>query len=80
MLFVDARNLVLGAKHYEDEGLDYDIDKLVETLTRDCNLIRGYWFDSHESGNREAKDDFYAFLQTTGFRVESTELSGNEER
>ena len=80
MLFVDAQNLVLGAKHYEKEGLDYDIDKLVETLTEDCNLIRGYWFDSHEPGNRDAKDDFYAFLQTTGFRVESTELSRDEDR
>ena len=78
MLFVDAQNLVIGAKQYESDGLDYDINKLVDALTNDYDLIRGYWFDSHEPGKRDEKDDFYAFLQTNGFRVESTVLSSDE--
>lgn len=79
MIFVDAQNLVMGARNFERGGFDYDITRLVEELAGDYDLIRGYWFDSHEPGNRDAKQGFYTFLQTNGFRVESTELSGEEE-
>lgn len=75
MLFVDAQNLVAGAKNYGGGSFDYDVDKLVDILVGDRDLVRGYWFDSHEPGNRSEKEGFYTFLETNRFRVESTELS-----
>jgi uncharacterized protein (TIGR00288 family) len=78
MLFIDAQNLINGARSYGDSGLNYDVDNLVEELTGEYDLIRGYWFDSHKAGKRETKQDFYTYLQTNGFRVESVELSEYE--
>lgn len=78
MLFIDAQNLINGARSYGEDGLDYDVDKLVEVLAGDYDLIRGYWFDSYKPGKKDNKQGFYTFLQTNGFRVESVELSGSE--
>ena len=78
MLFIDAQNLINGAASYSEEGLNYDIDKLVEQLTGDYDLLRGYWFDSYRPGEKDQKYGFYTFLETNGFRVESVELSGSE--
>ncbi|WP_122105575.1 MULTISPECIES: NYN domain-containing protein [Haloferacaceae] len=78
MLFIDAQNLINGARSYGEDGLNYDVDKLVEELTGEYDLIRGYWFDSHKPGERDSKQGFYTFLQTNGFRVESVRLSGSE--
>lgn len=78
MLFIDAQNLINGAGSYGEDGLKFDINKLVSELTGDYDLIRGYWFDSHKPGKKGKKEGFYNFLQTNGFRVESVELSGSE--
>lgn len=78
MLFIDAQNLINGARSYGEDGLNYDVDKLVEELAGDYDLIRGYWFDSYKPGEKDNKQSFYTFLQTNGFRVESVELSGTE--
>lgn len=76
MLFVDAQNLVLGARNFEPGGLDYDVNKLVGELTGDYDFIRGYWFDSYKPGGYDDKKSFFTFLETNGFRVEATELGG----
>jgi uncharacterized LabA/DUF88 family protein len=78
MLFIDAQNLINGAASYNEDGLNYDIDKLVEQLTGEYDLLRGYWFDSYRPGEKDSKHGFYTFLETNGFRVESVELSGSE--
>lgn len=78
MLFVDAQNLINGAASYDDEGFNYDVNKLVGELTGGYDLIRGYWFDSYKPGKLDQKQGFYTFLQTNGFRVETVELSGSE--
>lgn len=78
MLFIDAQNLINGAASYNEDGLNYDIDKLVEQLTGEYDLLRGYWFDSYRPGKKDSKHGFYTFLETNGFRVESVELSGSE--
>jgi uncharacterized LabA/DUF88 family protein len=79
MLFVDAQNLVGGARRFGGGSFDYDIDKLVGELVGERDLVRGYWFDSHEPGNRGDKEGFYAFLERNGFRVESTDLKRTED-
>jgi len=79
MLFVDAQNLVGGAKRYGGGSFDYDIDKLVAELVGERDLIRGYWFDSHEPGNRKDKEGFYAFLERNRFRVESADLNRTDD-
>lgn len=90
MLFVDAQNLIYGARNYETDevandgtgfdtsGFEYDVDKLTEALTDEYDLVRGYWFDSYPPGEREEKQGFFTFLETNGFRVDATELGGVE--
>jgi len=80
MVFVDAQNLVRGAKQFGGGSFDYDINSLVDELVGDREFVRGYWFDSHEPGNRGDKESFYTFLETNGFRVESTELNRDGNR
>jgi uncharacterized LabA/DUF88 family protein len=75
MVFVDAQNLVRGAKQFGGGSFDYDVNSLVDELVGDREFVRGYWFDSHEPGNRGEKESFYAFLETNGFRVESSALN-----
>jgi len=75
MVFVDGQNLVRGAKQFGGGSFDYDVNSLVDELVGDRDFVRGYWFDSHEPGNRGEKESFYGFLETNGFRVDSTELN-----
>lgn len=73
MVFVDAQNLFHGSKAYED---DYQVDlvSLADELSKGRDLIRSYYFDSFEPGNREQKEPFYTFLEMNGFRVDTNPL------
>ncbi|MFA9517956.1 hypothetical protein ACERIT_12180 [Halopenitus sp. H-Gu1] len=53
-----AINKSMHSTGYGDEGLNYDIHKLVDELTEDYDLIRGYWFDSHKPGEKDQKHGF----------------------
>jgi uncharacterized LabA/DUF88 family protein len=71
MLFIDGANLYHGGKGYE-HGYRTDILELRDILTEGLDLIRGYYFDSFQPGNR--KEGFYKKLEMSGFRVEAKPL------
>lgn len=73
MVFVDGQNLVGGAQNYDSEGIEIDVEKLIEEIT-DNNPIRSYWFDV----DKGSKERFYRFLQTNGFRVDKTSIEHSE--
>lgn len=69
MIFIDAQNLLYGARSY-DEEFDIDFLKLVEILSDGYDLIRSYHFDSFNP-EQNNKKGFFTFLETNGFRVEA---------
>lgn len=77
MLFVDAQNLERTAQHHYEESHPVDYVALVDVLTEGYDLIRPYYFDSHEPD--DDKHDFYEFLRRElGFRVVSKPLRAHD--
>lgn len=69
MIFIDAQNLLYGAKRYDDD-LDIDFLRLADVLSDGYDLIRSYHFDSFNP-EQNNKEGFFTFLETNGFRVEA---------
>jgi uncharacterized LabA/DUF88 family protein len=70
MIFVDAQNVTIASKEYYGEPKQLDPVRLATFLSKDTDLIRPYWFDSHPRDNKP--QGFYHFLRMEGgYRVTS---------
>lgn len=78
MIFIDGRNLFYSARDYGDEGVEIDILELRKQLSDEQELIRGYWYDSVRPDSSDARQRFFDFLRTNGFRVVTSESKGSD--
>jgi hypothetical protein len=77
MALGDAQNLLSGSRNREG-GVRNDPVKPVDALGEDCDLLRLCWFDAYPPGEADAKEAFFQFLETNGFRVDAMSLRQRE--